>query len=128
MSLNLSVEDDASMKSIDEIVELTGSSLSAIFHYQSLGLIPSPQQGKNPLLYSSTDIHMIRIITQLQEAGFRPEELAALHTHDQPERPVNLANKLIDLKREQLRQEMDELIVYERQLLDLKETLRKRTG
>lgn len=118
------------MKSIEEAAELTGTSCETIRHYQSLYLLPPSHQEEPRQRFSETDIQMIRIITQLKEVGFRIEELAALTSQDKSDQPftLHLACSLIDLRREQIRQEIDELIACERGLLNLKETLKKHCG
>jgi DNA-binding transcriptional MerR regulator len=60
---------------IGKLAELTGATRKAIRHYESIGLIPSPQRKGNYRIYTTLDVHLMKIIRQAQSVGFSLAEL-----------------------------------------------------
>ncbi len=108
---------------IGKLSELTGASRKAIRLYESMGLIPAPRRKGRYRVYGERDVVVVRTIRRAQEAGFRLAELKEfLEVKVAEERcPVELANSLIESKREMVRKEMEQLRLMEQRLLELQE-------
>ncbi len=112
---------------IGKVSELTGASRKAIHLYESLGLIPKPNRKGKYRVYTEIDIAVIKLIRRAQTVGFSLAELKEI-TAVKAERngfPIDMANRLIDDKRESLRKDMDKIMLLDQQLVDLKEELKR---
>ena len=63
---------------IGKLAELTGATRKAIRHYESIGLIPSPQRKGNYRIYTMLDVHLVKMIRRAQSVGFSLAELNEL--------------------------------------------------
>jgi len=112
---------------IGKVAELTGATRKAIHLYESLGLISKPDRKGTYRVYTDTDVAVIKLIRRAQTVGFSLAELKEI-TAAKAERngfPIDMANRLIDEKRQSLRQEMDEIISLDQRLVELKEELKR---
>jgi len=110
---------------IGKLSELTGASRKAIRLYESMGLIPAPMRKGHYRVYNDRDVMLVRTIRRAQEVGFKLAELKELIAIKIAENrfPIEKANSLIELKREMLRAEMENLRLVEQRLLALQEEI-----
>jgi len=111
---------------IGKLSELTGASRKAIRLYESMGLIPAPMRKGRYRVYGERDVNVVRMIRRAQEVGFKLAELKRIIEIKIAEGrcPIELANRMIELKREMLKKEMEQLRLMEQRLLALKEEVR----
>ena len=89
---------------IGKLAELTGATRKAIRHYESLGLIPKPQRNGRYRIYSEADANLICMIKRAQSLGFSLKEITGVVSIRAKTRrlPVELVVELIDTKRKEL--------------------------
>lgn len=92
------------MMYIGKLAELTGATRKAIRHYESLGLIPKPQRNGRYRIYSEADANLICMIKRAQSLGFSLKEITGVVSIRAKTRrlPVELVVELIDTKRKEL--------------------------
>lgn len=92
------------MMYIGKLAELTGATRKAIRHYESLGLIPKPQRNGRYRIYSEADANLICMIKRAQSLGFSLKEITGVVSIRAKTRrlPVELVIELIDTKRKEL--------------------------
>jgi DNA-binding transcriptional MerR regulator len=110
---------------IGKLADLTGATRKAIRHYESMGLIPSPQRKGNYRIYTEMDVHLVKMIRRAQSVGFNLAELNELATIKAKSGhfPIAIANRLITEKQKQLRQHIQEIEAIEQNLMALHEEL-----
>ena len=110
---------------IGKLADLTGATRKAIRHYESMGLIPSPQRKGNYRIYTEMDVHLVKMIRRAQSVGFNLAELNELATIKAKNGhfPIAIANRLITEKQKQLRQHIQEIEAIEQNLMALHEEL-----
>lgn len=110
---------------IGKLAALTGATRKAIRHYESIGLIPSPQRKGNYRIYTEMDVHLVKMIRRAQSVGFNLAELNELATIKAKNGhfPIAIANRLITEKQKQLRQHIQEIEAIEQNLMALHEEL-----
>lgn len=112
---------------IGKVSEITGASCKAIRHYESLGLLPTPQRLGKYRVYSERDVFLVHMIKHAQSCGFSLRELKELAAAKLAENhfPLKLANVLFDRKRAALRDEINALQKLDQRLVDLKEEMNR---
>lgn len=64
---------------IGEVAQLSGLPAKTIRYYESVGLVPSPQRGRNGYrLYAEADVRTLRFVRHARGLGFTLEEVRAL--------------------------------------------------
>ncbi len=113
---------------IGRVAELTGTTRKAIRHYESIGLIKPPERKGNYRTYDEHDVMVISMICRAKALGFTLSEIQDIVSKKSQEKklPVDLAFQLIDKKILQLKQEIAELSLKERNLKSFKVDLRKK--
>ena len=112
---------------IGQLAKLTGSTAKAIRHYEQLGLLPEPARRGSYRCYDEHHVTLLRMIRQAQAVGFKLAEIAPLiaeKLHSQ-RFPLEVANAGIELKRLQVREEIEALRQRDRQLLALKQDINR---
>lgn len=115
---------------IGALAKLTGATPKAIRLYETMGLIPvASRQGKYRV-YTDKDVALVHMIRRAQAVGFNLAELKELLElkANTNQFPIATANKLIAMKREKLRNDMDKLSSLDQQLVDLHEELNRTFG
>ena len=96
---------EAPYLTIGKVAAITGASPKAIRHYESLGLMPSPQRRGKYRVYSERDVFLVHVLKHAQTLGFRLNEMkgfvSAMVTSKRF--PLELANALFDRKRGELK-------------------------
>ena len=107
---------------IGKIAEMTGASCKAIRHYESLGLLPTPQRRGKYRVYSEQDVFLVHMIKRAQTVGFSLAELKELAAAKANKNrfPLKLANALFERKRAALHAEINALQKLEQHLVDMK--------
>lgn len=110
---------------IGELAKLTGTTRKAIHHYESLGLIPVPQRKGRYRIYSETDANLICMIKRAKSLGFSLKEIIGVVSvrAKTQELPVDMIVTLIDQKRKNLRDIVNNAISQDRQLAELQAEL-----
>ena len=110
---------------IGALAKLTGASRKAIRHYEWLGLIPAPQRNGRYRIYSETDANLICMIKRAQSLGFGLKEIKGVVSVRAKTRqlPVEMVAELIDLKRKELRNIIDNALAQDWQLAELRADL-----
>lgn len=110
---------------IGRLSELTSVSRKAIRHYESIGLIPTPQRRGNYRIYTERDVTIIRMVRQAKTLGFSLAELKEFVSKkaSADHFPLELACELIDQKQKSLKQEADSLLLKARNLEKIREEL-----
>ena len=106
---------------IGKVAEMTGASCKAIRHYESLGLLPTPQRRGKYRIYSEQDIFLVHMIKYAQTFGFSLVELKELAAAKVKKNqfPLKLANALFERKRAALHAEINALQKLELHLVDM---------
>ena len=115
---------------IGKVAEMTGASCKAIRHYESLGLLPTPQRRGKYRIYSEQDVFLVHMIKHAQTLGFslaELKELAAAKVKNN-QFPLALANALFGRKRAALHAEINALHKLELQLVDMEREMNKIFG
>lgn len=63
---------------IGEASKLSGASIKAIRHYDSLGLLPSIRRAGSYRVFTEREINTIKLIKQAQEVGFKLSEFKSV--------------------------------------------------
>lgn len=115
---------------IGKVAEMTGASCKAIRHYESLGLLPTPQRRGKYRIYSDQDIFLVHMIKHAQTLGFSLAELKELAAAKVKKNqfPLKLANALFGRKRAALHAEINALHKLELQLVDMEREMNKIFG
>lgn len=115
---------------IGKVADITGASCKAIRHYESLGLIPTPQRRGKYRIYSEQDIFLIHMVKHAQLVGFGLKELKVLVAAkiNGAIFPLQLANDLFERKRAALRDEIKALRELDQRLAALKEDMNRIWG
>ena len=118
------------MMYIGKLAELTGVTRKAIRHYESLGLIPKPQRNGRYRIYSEADANLICMIKRAQSLGFSLKEITGVVSIRAKTRtlPVEMVDKLIDLKRKELRDIVNTALSKDKQLAELQVDLLRNSG
>lgn len=113
------------MMYIGKLAELTGATRKAIRHYESLGLIPEPQRNGRYRIYSEADANLICMIKRAQSLGFSLKEITGVVSIRAKTRrlPVELVVELIDTKRKELRNIVNDALSKDEQLAALQADL-----
>ena len=112
---------------IGRVSELTGATRKAIRHYESIGLIKPPERKGNYRTYSDHDVMVIGMICRAKALGFSLSEIQDVVSKKSQEKklPVDLVFELIDQKILQIKQEVTELSLKEKNLKSFKAELAK---
>lgn len=110
---------------IGKVSKLTGATPKAIRHYEAIGLIPPPQRLGKYRFYSEKEVEVIRCIKHAQRYGFKLSELKSIVAEIGAGKanPYRELIEIIDIKRNKLRQEMEQLIVLDKGLVELRRLL-----
>lgn len=113
------------MMYIGKLAELTGVTRKAIRHYESLGLIPEPQRNGRYRIYSDADANLICMIKRAQSLGFSLKEITGVVSIRAKTRqlPIELVVDLIDTKRKELRDIVNNALSKDEQLAELQADL-----
>lgn len=108
---------------IGQVAQLTSVSAKAIRHYEALGLLPFVVRVGSYRHYDQAHVLAIRLIRQAQDLGFTLAELQALLLEDgcTPDWAAMLQS--IDVKRQCIQAEIDQLHQRDRALKALAQTL-----
>lgn len=113
------------MMYIGELAKRTGITRKAIHHYETLGLIPAPQRKGRYRIYNEADANLICMIKRAKSLGFSLKEIidvVSVRAKTQ-KLPVEMVVALIDLKRKNLRDIVNNAILQDRQLAELQAEL-----
>jgi DNA-binding transcriptional MerR regulator len=115
------------MMYIGELARLSGATRKAIRHYEAVGLIPAPARKGKYRMYSEQDVDVIRMIRRAQSLGFKLVELKEIVPTkiSRGKFPLDMANALINKKRDMLRGEMEKLEAADRDLVVLQQELQR---
>ena len=115
---------------IGKLAALTGATRKAIRHYESIGLIPSPQRKGNYRIYTTLDVHLVKMIRRAQSVGFSLAELNELTATKASTGsfPIEIANQLIAEKQIQLQQQKLAIEATEQNLVILYKELNELYG
>ena len=93
---------------IGRLAGLTGCTPKAIRLYEQMGLIPEPDRQGRYRVYTSHHLTLVRLIRRVQLAGFKLAEMVPLIAAKNTLKafPVELANEAIDLKCQQIFQQI----------------------
>jgi DNA-binding transcriptional MerR regulator len=107
---------------IGKVAEITGATRKAIRHYESLGLIPTPERKGKYRVYSEQDIFLIHLIKQGQTIGFTLNELKGLLAEQVNTKrfPLKIANQLMEEKRLEIYSKINKLQYLENELDKMK--------
>lgn len=107
---------------IGKVAEMTGASRKAIRHYESLGLLPTPQRRGKYRIYSEREVFLVHMTKYAQSFGFSLVELKELAAAkvNRNQFPLRLANALLERKRAALRAEINALRKLDQHLVDMK--------
>ena len=96
---------------IGKVAAIAGASPKAIRHYEKLGLMPTPHRRGKYRLYSERDVFLVHVLKHAQTIGFRLSELKAIIDQKVSRKrfPLELANRLFDLKRKELEARIAEI-------------------
>ncbi|MGV8888285.1 MAG: MerR family transcriptional regulator [Pseudomonas sp.] len=89
---------------IGRLAGLTGCTPKAIRLYEQMGLIPEPDRQGRYRVYTSHHLTLVRLIRRAQVAGFKLAEMVPLIAAKNTLKafPLELANEAIDLKCQQI--------------------------
>lgn len=98
---------------IGRVSELTGATRKAIRHYESIGLIRSPERKGSYRIYNDHDVMVISMICRAKALGFSLFEIKNIVSKKTKEKklPIDLVYRLIDKKVSDLKQEAEELLL-----------------
>jgi DNA-binding transcriptional MerR regulator len=115
---------------IGKLAALTGSTRKAIRHYESIGLIPSPQRKGSYRVYTKMDVQLVKMIRRAQAVGFNLVELSELAATKAKSGsfPIEIANRLIAEKQQQLHRQKREIETTEKNLKTLRAELNEIYG
>jgi len=115
---------------IGKLAKLGGATPRAIRLYESKGLIPVPKRKGKYRVYSDKDLVLVHMIRRGQAVGFGLEEMKQLIKRkvQTDQFPLDIANDLIRIKREKIREDMERLTVLDQQLVDLHEEVNRTFG
>ena len=107
---------------IGRVSELTGATRKAIRHYESIGLIRTPERQGSYRIYEQNDVMVIRMIRRAQTLGFSLLELKDVVAKKTSEDkfPIEMVSKLMDKKVSDLTQQVEELLLKKNNLKALK--------
>jgi DNA-binding transcriptional MerR regulator len=110
---------------IGEFAKLTGTTPKTIRFYESIGLIPEPLRKGKYRIYDQTYVETVIQIKMAQNFGFKLSEIKSQigDTNIKRGLPASIIINAINLKREQIKSEIDKLIVVDDQLLALQNKL-----
>ncbi|MEK7736632.1 MAG: MerR family transcriptional regulator [Pseudomonadota bacterium] len=110
---------------IGKAAELTGATRKAIRHYEAIGLIPVPGRVGKYRVYAEKDLALIGMIRRAQSVGFTLAEMKQLVAHKARygSFPLEMADEMIQRKREYLRREASRLARQDECLKALREEL-----
>jgi DNA-binding transcriptional MerR regulator len=112
---------------IGRLSKLSGATPKAIRLYESKGLIPIANRRGKYRVYSDKDLVLVHMIRRGQAVGFSLDEMKGLIAlKAQTDRfALDVANELIAKKRQNLRNEMERLMILDRQLEELHEEVNR---
>jgi MerR family transcriptional regulator, copper efflux regulator len=101
-----------------ELARLTGVSTDALRHYERLGLLPRPPRTRGGYRdYPAQALERVRLIRRALSAGFSLAELTTiLKMRDRGEVPCQKARAMGQVKLQQIKQQIKELLVMRKQL------------
>lgn len=107
---------------IGRLAGLTGCTPKAIRLYEQMGLIPEPDRQGRYRVYTSHHLTLVRLIRRAQIAGFKLAEMVPLIAAKNTLKafPLELANEAIELKRQQIFQQIAGLQALDIHLGELK--------
>jgi len=85
---------------------LTGASVKAIRHYDSLGLLPNLGRTGSYRVFNERDINTIKLIKQAQEVGFKLAELKAVLLSNESSPAWGEIEEIMRLKDEKITKEI----------------------
>lgn len=115
---------------IGKVSELTGATRKAIRYYETIGLIPIPGRRGKYRVYTEKDVMLILLIRRAQAVGFTLNELKQLVAHKARYNkfPLDMANDLIEQKRDALQKEIRRIAGVDEGLKTLREELNRTFG
>ncbi|PWQ99640.1 MerR family transcriptional regulator [Leucothrix arctica] len=112
---------------IGQVSKSTGATRKAIRHYESIGLIATPERKGSYRFYSDHDVTVILMIRQAQSLGFSLSELKEVVSKKTTEKklPFDLICALIDSKKLALQKQAEQLLTQATNLENFKADLLK---
>jgi DNA-binding transcriptional MerR regulator len=103
---------------IGRVSELTGATRKAIRHYESIGLINSPDRIGNYRTYTNHDVMIISMICRAKTLGFSLKEMKDIVSIKTQEKklPVDLVYQLVEEKISALKQDVEVLLLKQENL------------
>lgn len=113
---------------IGRLAGLTGCTPKAIRLYEQLGLIPEPDRQGRYRTYTAHHLTLVQLIRRAQTGGFKLAELIPLIAAKNQLNafPLAQANEAIDLKHQQIREQMARLQALDIHLTALQKELNVR--
>lgn len=96
---------------IGALARLTGASPKALRLYEQLGLLPTPRRSGSYRVFEQEHVDAVILIRQAQSLGFKLRDLQSLATQAPLVEAVslNLALQAVQLKRQELAQQISDL-------------------
>ncbi|MDD2926949.1 MerR family transcriptional regulator [Rhodoferax sp.] len=112
---------------IGKLAQLSGATPKAIRLYEAMGLIPAPKRQGKYRVYAYPDVSLVHMIRRAQAVGFSLAEIKTLVEHKARTHQLSIeeANRLITMKREKLRHDMNRILAQDQQLVALHEELNR---
>lgn len=110
---------------IGEFATLTGTTPKTIRFYESIGLIPEPMRKGKYRVYDQTYVETVIQIKMAQEFGFKLSEIKSEIVGTNIERGISASviMNAVNLKREQIQSEINQLKLIDDKLLELQQKL-----
>jgi DNA-binding transcriptional MerR regulator len=115
---------------IGKLAKLTGATRRAIRLYENIGLIPTPNRKGKYRVYTDKDVSLVSMIRCAQTVGFNLadlQELIALQVSNN-RFPIDMANELVNRKREELRKDIDNIQSLDKALEAVQEEFNRTCG
>lgn len=111
---------------IGEFATLTGTTPKTIRFYESIGLLPEPLRKGKYRVYDETYVETVKQIKMAQNFGFTLSEIKSKVSDEDIKRglPASVIVSAINLKREKIKLEIDQLTAVDEQLLELQKQLK----
>ncbi len=111
---------------IGEFATLTGTTPKTIRFYESIGLIPEPLRKGKYRVYDQTYVETVIQIKMAQDFGFKLSEIKSEMVEANIERglPSSVIVNAINLKRDQIKSEINRLKLIDNKLLQLQKKLK----
>ncbi len=104
-----------------EIARLAGVSVDTLHHYESKGVLPSPERSANSYrVYSREALDRVRLIRRALGLGFTLDELASiLAIRDSGGAPCRKVRRMAGEKLDQLDRRIEELVALRDQMKEM---------